>query len=57
VVPETDEHGQKIIDKKTKLPVLRPRKIRKRVREWGGVEGALGYLVYLAQRSRDSLVP
>jgi hypothetical protein len=49
LVPETDDWGKPIIDKRTGKPVLRQKMVRRRVREWGGVEGALGYLVYLAQ--------
>jgi hypothetical protein len=42
---------------KNKNPVYRPQMIRRRVKEWTGAQGVLGYLKYLAQENEALFVP
>lgn len=57
LVPETDDWGKSIIDKRTGKPVLRQKMIRRKVKVWTGAEGALGYLKYLAQENEALFAP
>jgi hypothetical protein len=53
-VEDTDpKTGEPITDKKTGKPVYRKKMWRHQVLEWTGAQGALGYMLFMAQEERN----